>query len=160
MFCYPNIYSKIHPLQKADLQYCCSALAFENLEKIPVKEFNFSVKVSSVGPTTVLKNELLHSLFFKIFDHDCRRTILENTFRWLFLERFLREKLLILKFRQNISYHIFSDKHRCHRKNALPSNYLPGNNNSPVFFSQEIVTPRSIYLLVKYHSLQEIWTPL
>ena len=45
-------------------------------------------------------------------------------------------------------------------KIVLPSNYLPGNKNSPVFFSQEIITPRSIYLLVKYHSLQEIWTPL
>ena len=45
-------------------------------------------------------------------------------------------------------------------KIALHSNYLPGNKNSPVFFSQEIITPRSIYLLVKYHSLQEIWTPL
>ena len=124
MFCYPNIYSKIHPLQKADLQYCCSALVFENLEKISVKEFNFSVKVSSVGPTTVLKNELFHSLFFKIFDHDCRRTILENTFRWLFLERFLREKLLILKFRQNISYHIFSDKHRAQTNKHLKASKL------------------------------------
>ena len=28
---------------------------FENLEKIPVKKFNVSVKVSSVGPATVLK---------------------------------------------------------------------------------------------------------
>ena len=45
-------------------------------------------------------------------------------------------------------------------KIVLPSNYLPGNKNFPVFFSQEIITPRSIYLLVKYHSLQEIWTPL
>ena len=45
-------------------------------------------------------------------------------------------------------------------KIVLPSNYLPGNKNSPVFFSQEVITPRSIYLLVKYHSLQEIWTPL
>ena len=45
-------------------------------------------------------------------------------------------------------------------KIVLPSNYLPGNKNSPVFFSQEIITPRSIYLLVKYHCLQEIWTPL
>ena len=45
-------------------------------------------------------------------------------------------------------------------KIVLPSNYLPENKNSPVFFSQEIITPRSIYLLVKYHSLQEIWTPL
>ena len=45
-------------------------------------------------------------------------------------------------------------------KIVLPSNYLPGNMNSPVFLSQEIITPRGIYLLVKYHSLQETWTPL
>ena len=45
-------------------------------------------------------------------------------------------------------------------KIVLPSNYLPGNKNSPVFFSQETITPRSIYLLVKYRSLQEVWTPL
>ena len=38
-------------------------------------------------------------------------------------------------------------------KTVLPSNYLPGNKNCPVFFSQEIITPRSIYLLVKSHSL-------
>ena len=64
MFCYSHTYSKILPLQKADLKYCCSTLVFENLEKkILVKDFSFIVKVSSVGPATILKNELFHSLF-------------------------------------------------------------------------------------------------
>ena len=100
MFFYSHIYSKILSLQKADLQYCYSAVAFENLEKkILVKEFNFVVKVSHVGPATILKKELFHSLFFKLFDYNCRRAIFENTFRWLFSENILPEKLLILKFR-------------------------------------------------------------
>ena len=30
---FPYACSEIHPLQKADLQYCCSALVFVNLEK-------------------------------------------------------------------------------------------------------------------------------
>ena len=37
------------------------------------------VVFSSIGPATILNNELFHSLFFKLFDHDCR-IILENTF--------------------------------------------------------------------------------
>ena len=49
-------------------------------------------KVSSIG----LNNELFHSLFFKVFDHDCRRTILENTW-WLLLERLVPEKVFVLK---------------------------------------------------------------
>ena len=89
MFCYSHIYFKILPLQKADLLYCSSALVFKNLEKKTlVKEFNFIVKVSSIGPATILTNELFHSLIFKLFDHDCKGAILENTFRWLFSEKF------------------------------------------------------------------------
>ena len=100
MFCYSHTYSKILPLQKADLKYCCSTLVFENLEKkILVKDFSFIVKVSSVGPATILKNELFHSLFFKLFDHDCRITILENTFWSLLSEKSLLEKLMVVKFR-------------------------------------------------------------
>ena len=71
MFCYSHIYSKILPFQKADLQYCCSALVFEKLEnkkkKLLVKEFNFIVKVSSVGPATIIKNGALSFLIFQAF---------------------------------------------------------------------------------------------
>ena len=42
------------------------------------------------------KNKLFHFLFLKIYHHDYRTTILENTFRWLFSERFVSEKVLIL----------------------------------------------------------------
>ena len=66
------------------------------LEKIPPKEFNVSIKVLSVEPATILKNELFNFLFFVLFDHDCRRTILENTFQWLLSERFIPGKVLTL----------------------------------------------------------------
>ena len=67
-------------------------LCLKFFKKMPVKEFNFSVKVSSVGPASILKYELFHPLFLKLFEHDCRRTILDNTFWWLFSERFVPEK--------------------------------------------------------------------
>ena len=54
-------------------------------------------KISSIGPVTILNNELFHSLFFKLFDHDCRRIILENTFWWLLSERLVSEKVFVLK---------------------------------------------------------------
>ena len=75
-----HIYSEIHPLQKAKLQYFCSALVFENLEKTPVIEFDISIKVSSVGPLTTLRKWTLSFFYFKHWDHDYRRTILENIF--------------------------------------------------------------------------------
>ena len=74
-------------------------LCLKILKKIPVKELSFSFKVSSLRPANILKNELFHFLFFKILDHDCRRTILESTFPWSFSETFLSENLFILKFR-------------------------------------------------------------
>ena len=64
-----------------------------------IKEFNVSIKVSNVEPATILKNQLFHSLFFKLFDHDYRRSVLENTAGWLLLERFTPAKDLILKVR-------------------------------------------------------------
>ena len=73
-------------------------LCLKTLKKIPVKELNFSANISSLWPATILKNELFHFLFFKLFDHGCR-TLLENTFPWLFLQTFLPENLFILKFR-------------------------------------------------------------
>ena len=63
-------------------------LCLKTLKKIPVKELNFSANISGLWPATILKNELCHFLFFKLFDHGCR-TLLENTFSWLFLETFL-----------------------------------------------------------------------
>ena len=68
--------------------------------------------------------------------------------------KYSERKLLSVSFAAGVTVKMHSPKI------VLPSNYLPGNKNSPVFFSQEIITRRSIYLLVKYHSLQEIWTPL
>ena len=89
MFCYSHIYFKILPLQKADLQYCRSALAFENLEKKTLlKEFNFIVKVSSVGPATILKNELFHSLLFKLFDHIAEELFWKTLFGGCFWKNF------------------------------------------------------------------------
>ena len=120
LFCY-SIYIPKYTLSK---KLICSIavlpLCLKTLKKIPVKESNFIVKVSSLGPATISKNEPFHFLFFKHFDHDCTRTILESTFPWLFSETFLAENRFILKFRENISYNIFPDKHRVennkHRK--------------------------------------------
>ena len=69
MFCYSHIYSKKHPLRKVVLQYCCTVLVFENLEKIPIKEFYFSFKCRTCN-YCILKNELFHSLFFKLYEHN------------------------------------------------------------------------------------------
>ena len=69
-------------------------LFLEILKKNPVKEFNDRIKSSRVGPATILKIKLFHSLFLKVFDHDYRKT-----FRGLFSERFLPEKVLVLKVR-------------------------------------------------------------
>ena len=100
MFCYSHIYFKIVPLQKADLQYCSSALVFENLEENTlVKEFNFIAKVSSVGPATILKNELFHSLFFKLFEHIAEelfwKTLFGGSFRRNFTGKTFHRKIQV-----------------------------------------------------------------
>ena len=91
-FATPIYISKYFLSKKLICSIAVQPLFLKTLKKKPlVKEFNFIVKVSSVGPATILKNELFHSLFFKLFDHDCKRNILENTFWWLFSEKFYRK---------------------------------------------------------------------
>ena len=53
----------------SDRKWCCIQ---ENRSKKCAREAD--IKVSSIGPATMLKNELFQSFFFKLFDYDCRRT--------------------------------------------------------------------------------------
>ena len=91
---------------------CSAVLLFCNCVWKSWKKYLWRSSFSSIGPAAILKNVLFHFLFFKLFDSSYRRTILENTFWWLFLERLLPEKVLVLKVTSNVSYQISFDKRR------------------------------------------------
>ena len=67
-------------------------LCLKTFKKITAREFNISIKVSSVGPATVLKKSTLSFLIFQALCYDYKKTIMEKTFLQLLSERFVPEK--------------------------------------------------------------------
>ena len=73
-----KMFQKISILKKAFLGSSCSALVIKKFKKIPVEEFHFS-EIIVLYPATLPDNELFHSHFFKVFNHNCR--IVQNILR-------------------------------------------------------------------------------
>ena len=69
---------KISILKKAFLGSSCSALVIKKFKKIPVEEFHFS-EIIVLYPATLPDNELFHSHFFKVFNHNCRMVYYNGT---------------------------------------------------------------------------------
>ena len=66
-----KMFQKISILKKAFLGSSCSALVIKKFKKIPVEEFHFS-EIIVLYPATLPDNELFHSHFLKVFNHNCR----------------------------------------------------------------------------------------
>ena len=69
-------------------------------------------KVINYFKRTIIKYWTITLTFCSNIYSCFERSLWSNTFRWLLSERFLPEKVLVLKVRWHVSYHISSDKRR------------------------------------------------